>query len=175
MKRVLVSILILLCTVSLAFASPKKKKKAPPAEKKPEITIDEESCSNKGIDYRQLWFTNPYDTAGKCYLINEIPLVSIQLLSRTVTLAGYGFVSNDSTKVAYLIDYGDESVPVTPFKGLFMGLGAFEYKTVSGSINTIPHLKKMKDYFKSNKPKQEVKEQPTKEQASEINTPKGGE
>lgn len=161
MKRLFVSIVVLLCMSSVAFAAPKKKKKA-----EPKMVIDEESCTNKAIDFQELVVTNPYDTKGKCYWIG-FPMMKQQLLSRSVALAVIAVGS--SPNIFALVEFGDESVPMGPFYGLFMGLGAYEYGTVSGSVNTVHHLKKLKDYLKSTKkPKPDVKEQPT-----ETTPPKG--
>jgi hypothetical protein len=48
MKRLFVSVVVLLCMASVTFAAPKKKK----AE--PKMVIDEESCTNKAKDVREL-------------------------------------------------------------------------------------------------------------------------
>jgi len=146
MKRVLITIVLLLCAASVAFAAPKKKKKAPPVEKEPEIVFDE-SCYGKAIDYTKLMTTNPYDTVGKCYWIG-FPLVKQQLLSRSFALVGFASAQQN---VFALMNFGDESVPMGPITGLVMGAGAYEYETVSGSVNTVHKLVRMKEYLKETK------------------------
>jgi hypothetical protein len=166
MKRILASILILLCTVSITFAAPKKKKKSPPVPKEPEIVLDD-SCYSNAISYQTLMTTNPYDTVGKCYWMG-FPLVKQQLLARNVALVG--FVSAEQNIFAFM-HFGDESVPIMPFYGLVMGAGAYEYETVSGSVNTVHKLIKMKEYLKDpRKPKPAPKEEPPKEQKPETET-----
>jgi hypothetical protein len=75
-------------------------------------------------------------------------MIQQHLLSRSTALVS---VAGSQGEIFALVDFGDESVPMEPFYGLVMGLGAFEYATVLGSTNTVHHLKKMKDYLKSTK------------------------
>lgn len=149
MRQLLVSIVVLLCLSTVAFAAPKKKKATPESK----VTIDLGSCVDKAIDYRALMVTNPYDNIGKCYWLG-FPMVKTQLLSRSIALIGFASAQQN---VFALMDFGKESVPMGPITGLVMGLGAYEYETVSGSVNTVHHLKKLDGYLKRTKSQQREK------------------
>lgn len=67
MRRLIASIVVFLCLASVAFAAPKKKKKAIPVVDEAKVAFDVDSCVDKAIDLQKLMVTNPYDTIGKCY------------------------------------------------------------------------------------------------------------
>lgn len=155
MRRLIASFVVLLCLASVAVAAPKTKKKAVPVEDEPAVSFDVESCVDKAIDLQKLMITNPYDTIGKCYWLS-FPMVKQQLLSRSVALIGFASAQQN---VFALMDFGEDSVPVMgPISGLVMGLGAYQYETVSGSVNTVHHLKKMKGYLKRTESQQREKD-----------------
>ncbi len=163
MRRLLVSIVVLLCLSSVSFAAPKKKKAAP-MDDAPEVTFDVDSCVDKAIDYRTLLTTNPYDNVGKCYWLG-FPMVKTQLFSRSVALIGFAGAQQN---VFALMDFGKESVPMSgPITGLVMGLGAYEYTTVDRSRNTVHHLRKLDGYLKRTKKQQQEKDALDKKKADE--------
>jgi hypothetical protein len=163
MRRLLVSIVILLCLSSISFAAPKKKKSAP-MDDAPEVTFDVDSCVDKAIDYRTLLTTNPYDNVGKCYWLG-FPMVKTQLFSRSVALIGFAGAQQN---VFALMDFGKESVPMSdPITGLVMGLGAYEYTAVDRSRNTVHHLRKLDGYLKRTKSQQKEKDARDKKAAEE--------
>lgn len=173
MRRMLVSIVVLFCLTSAAFAASKSKKKSATVEDKSKVTFDVDSCVDKAIDYRTLMVTNPYDNVGKCYWLG-FPMVKQQLLSRSVALIGF---AGGQQNIFALMDFGKESVPMgVPITGLVMGLGAYEYETVSRSVNTVHHLRKLDGYLKRTKSQQREKdalarskaEEQAKEQAEEL-------
>jgi hypothetical protein len=125
----------------VALAEPKKKKPSP-VKKEPKVVLDR-SCYGNAISYEELMTTNPYDTKGKCYWIG-FPLVKQQLLDRNVALVG--FVSPQPNVFALMI-FPNESVPMGPIVGLVVGAGAYQYETVTGSVNTVHALIKMKEYL----------------------------
>jgi hypothetical protein len=164
MKRLLASIVVLLCLTSIAFAAPKKKKKTNSVDNKPEIAFDLESCVDKAIDYRTLMSMNPYDNAGKCFWLG-FPMVKQQLLSRSVALIGF---AGGQQNIFALMDFGKESVPMGLMSGLVMGMGAYEYETVSGSVNTVHHLRKLDGYLKRTKSQQIEKDARDKKAVVEL-------
>jgi hypothetical protein len=153
MRRLLVSFVVLLCLTSVAFAAPKKIKKAAPPDSEPKISFDLDSCVDKAIDYRTLMVTNPYDNSGKCYWLG-FPMVKQQMLSRSVALIGF---AGSQQNIFALMDFGKESVPMGMISGLVMGMGAYEYETVSGSVNTVHHLRKLDGYLHRTKSQQKEK------------------
>ena len=162
MKQFLSIIAMSLCLCSVAFAAPKTKKKVAPIDSNPAIVIDVESCVDKAIDYRVLMSTNPYDNVGKCYWLG-FPMVKQQLFSRSIALIGF---SGSQQNVFALMDFGEESVPMGMISGLVMGIGAYEYETVSGSLNTVHHLRKV-GYLTRTKKQQQEKDARDKKEADE--------
>jgi hypothetical protein len=163
MKRLLASIVVLLCLTSVAFAAPPKKKKTAAVDNKPGITFDLDSCVDKAIDYRTMMATNPYDNIGKCYWLG-FPMVKQQMLSRSVALIGFAGAQQN---IFALMDFGKESVPMGMISGLVMGMGAYEYQTVSGSVNTVHHLRKLDGYLKRTKSQQQEKDARDRKSAEE--------
>jgi uncharacterized membrane protein len=165
MRRLLVSIVVLLCLTSVALAASKKKKKVASSGAEPKVTFDVDSCVDKAIDYQKLLTTNPYDNIGKCYWL-DFPMVKQQLLSRSVALIGF---AGGQQNIFALMDFGKESVPMgVPITGLVMGLGAYEYETVSGSVNTVHHLRKLDGYLKRTKSQQKEKAAQDTKAAEEL-------
>jgi hypothetical protein len=106
--------------------------------------------------------TNPYDNVGKCYWLG-FPMVKQQLFSRSIALIGF---SGRQQNVFALMDFGEESVPMGMISGLVMGMGAYEYETVSGSLNTVHRLRKV-GYLTRTKKQQQEKDAKDKKAAEE--------
>ncbi len=162
MLRTALVIVVLLSLASVSLAASKSKKKSVP-EDKSKITFDLNSCVDKAIDYRTMMATNPYDNIGKCYWLG-FPMVKQQMLSRSVALIGFAGAQQN---IFALMDFGKESVPMGMISGLVMGMGAYEYQTVSGSVNTVHHLRKLDGYLKRTKSQQQEKDTRDKKESAE--------
>ncbi|WP_276968337.1 hypothetical protein, partial [Metallibacterium scheffleri] len=87
----------------------------------------------KGILSRNAMLANPFDTKGKCYILEGFE--SIQLLSQHSAL----FKNWDNNSDA-LITFTTESAPAVgwPVHVLVRGNGAFSYTTALGTKNIVP-------------------------------------
>ena len=121
--KTFIFILVFLLAVPVFAADKSKKKKE---------TIDL-SCP-KGVEgISKLAMTNPYDNEGRCFeYIGSV----VQLLNKNKALFSYF----SDYHPAAIIDFGNESAPVTFWGGLVKGRGAFVYETVSGSQKIIHSL-----------------------------------
>lgn len=131
----------------MADAAPRKKKPKP-AEENLKVEASEAVCTGPILDITRMPLQNPYDIKGKCFRI-DYPLIKQHMMARTTALVG--FIGPQDNYLA-LMDFGEESVPMGPITGTVMGVGAFRYETIAGSVNTIYHLKKIKDPSSSNSP-----------------------
>jgi hypothetical protein len=87
-------------------------------------------CPHGIHDLFALLKTNPYETAGSCYIVGGGQL---QLLSRTEALF-------EIFGTPFLIDFGKRSVPGTFYQGVVKGLGAYRYIDALGRLRTVPRV-----------------------------------
>lgn len=90
-------------------------------------------CASAPIALGYLRDISPYENNGKCFNAANNPLRVTQVLGDNLAL-----MSNYYGSVDVLMDFGDAVVdPTQPFRGVLIGLGAYQYLTRSGFTRTV--------------------------------------
>lgn len=91
-------------------------------------------CHNSSYNLLQLLYTSPFATTNKCFVLN--PVAIQQWLNPSTGLASIAF---GSSRVALV--HFDKPPTNSVFGGVFLGVGAYQYESASGSLETVPSLK----------------------------------
>lgn len=102
-------------------------------------TINE--CKKEIYYFESILAINPYDAAGKCFLLQTSPMAHMQILSRTKGLIIYPDQS-------VYVDFGKQSVPAKNDMRTFVVKGdpqPFKYRSAAGSLVTAVKVRVLKD------------------------------
>ncbi len=100
-----------------------------------------QECKQKIYYFENLLVMNPYDAAGKCFLLQTSPMAHMQILSRTTGLILYPDQS-------VYVDFGKQSVPAKNDMRTFVVKGdqkPFKYKSTAGALTTAVKVRALKD------------------------------